>query len=378
MRQTTIIFFLSFLFFISCNDDDEPGPTTMPGVDLTGITYDPTPVSIPDIEGLPAMDIPGDNPQTQEGIDLGRMLFFDPILSVDSTISCASCHDPVKGFADGTAVSTGVNGLTGDRSSMSLLNIGFATKGLFWDGRAAHLEDQALGPVENPLEMADTWENVETKLRLHVAYPTEFRKAFGIKNSNDITREHVTKAIAQFERTIIVHNSRFDKKFYQLDTDPFLLTDLEVDGRNIYFDEPGYTDAHCSHCHDGQAKLTTDDYFNNGLDSVATLNDFVDLGLGGITGKLNDNGKFRAPSLRNIALTAPYMHDGRFWTLEEVVEHYNSGVHLADNVKVESTIPASYGGLGLSDYEKQALVAFLHTFTDTTYYSNPDFKNPFE
>ncbi len=377
MKKIIFVALVAALSFIACKDDDA-GPTPPNGIDLTGTPYDPTSHSIINPEGFPNMTIPDDNLLTEEGIDLGRMLFFDPILSLDSTISCASCHDPAKIFADGSAVSTGVNGLMGDRSSMPIMNIGYAEKGLFWDGRAAHLEDQALGPVENPIEMLETWSHVEEKIRSHAVYPFEFRKAFGVENSDEITRDHITKAIAQFERTLISANSRYDKKFHQFDTDPFLLTDKEVDGRNIYYDEPGSTDAHCAHCHDGQAMLTTNDYFNNGLDSVATLNDFPDLGLGKVSGKLSDNGRFRTPSLRNIALTAPYMHDGRFQTLEEVVEHYNSGVHTAANLKAESTIPSSQGGLGLTEYEKEALVAFLHTFTDTTYFSNPDFQNPFE
>ena len=325
------------------------------------------------------MIIPSDNPLTKEGVDLGHKLFFDPMLSVDSTISCANCHESKKAFTDGSAFATGVNDLIGTRSSMSILNAGFFENGLFWDGRSPTLEDQALHPVENPVEMADVWENVEKKLQRHLDYPAEFRKAFGIECSEDITREMVSKAIAQYERTLVSYNSRYDKKFLQLDTNPFLLNDEESDGYEIYFDDvgvSGFSAGHCNHCHKGLGGLLTgNDYFNNNIENVDSYNDFPDQGLGDVTGKQSDIGKFRAPPLRNIALTAPYMHDGRFQTLAEVIEHYNSGGHKFDNSTPGSIIE---GGLGLTDYEKQALEAFLHTLTDTTYFNNPHYLNPFE
>lgn len=358
---------------VACRKDPPPKPVG--GTDLTGIPYSPTAYSATLPPGFPTMIIPEDNPMTVEGIDLGRRLFFDPILSADSTIACGSCHDPKKSFNDNLPFSPGVGGQLGNRSSMAVINVAFFDHGLFWDGRAATLEDQALQPVENPVEMAESWDHVEVKLRRHSDYPVRFRKAFGLKNTDEITRDLAVKAIAQFERTLISANSRFDRKIYQLEPDPFLFSEMESDGYKMFFDDltGNSTAAHCAHCHDGGPLLTSDTYFNNAIENVQSLDDFPDYGLGKVTGKQSDNGKFRAPSLRNIALSAPYMHDGRFQTLDEVVEHYNSGGHFISNVNAQSVLP-----LHLTEYEKQALVAFLHTFTDTSFVNYPDFQNPFE
>lgn len=374
MKHFFLPFFVAMVLVPACKDDDGPQPP-VDGVDLTGISYNPTPYQIARPPGFPTMNIPLDNPMTEQGIDLGRHLFFDPILSVDSTIACASCHDPKFSFTDGSAFSTGVGGQLGNRSAMAVINAGFFQNGLFWDGRAVSLEDQALQPVENPVEMAESWDNVEVKLQRNPMYQKKFREAFGIKNSKEITRDLAAKAMAQFERILISSNSKFDRKIYQNDPDPFLFSDLETDGYFIYFDDLSNSQVagHCAHCHDGGTLLTSDNYFNNGIEDVASLDDFPDMGRGKVTGKRSDNGKFRAPTLRNIALTAPYMHDGRFQTLEEVVNHYNSGGHFVENVNAQSIQP-----LHLSEYDKQALIAFLNTFTDTSFVNNPLFQNPFE
>jgi cytochrome c peroxidase len=376
MKKIIFCLLAIIIGFASCKDDDD-GTVANPGEDLTGIPYETTPHTLAIPPGLPSMEIPADNPLTVEGIELGRRLFYDPILSKDSTISCASCHNLRYSFNDPKAISPGVGGLLGNRSSMSLINVGFQVKGLFWDGRSQTLEEQALHPVENPVEMAEIWDNVEVKLQRHADYQKRFRQAFGIENSLEITKDLAAKALAQFERTLISADSRYDKKRWQLDPNPFLLSDLEVDGQKIFYDDllgsPGSPTGHCAHCHDGGALYTSEVYRNNAITEVATLNDFPDKGLGAITGNLTDNGMFKSTSLRNIALTAPYMHDGRFQTLEEVIEHYNSGGHYADNVVTLSIQP-----LNLTEYDKQALLAFLHTLTDTTYYTNPAFRNPFE
>lgn len=374
MKKICFFILLLPLFLGSCKDKCE---NNCNGEDLTDIPYDPTAHTLTIPAGLPSMDIPADNPLTEEGIELGRRLFYDPILSKDSTISCSSCHKLTNSFNDITAVSPGVSGLMGNRSSMSLINIGFQINGFFWDGRSATLEDQALHPVENPVEMAEIWDNVEVKLQRHPDYKIRFREAFGIDNTTEITRDLAAKALAQFERTLISANSRYDRRKFQFDPDPFLISDLETDGEKIYFDDKlgdaNSPKGHCAHCHDGKALYTSERYENNAITAVTTLNDFPDKGLGAITGVLTDNGKFKAPSLRNIALTAPYMHDGRFQTLEQVIEHYNSGGHYADNV-----IDGSINQLHLTEYDKQALLAFLHTLTDTTYFNNPAFQNPFQ
>ena len=375
MKKTTLALLIILAGLFACEEDKDPLVPSGNGDDLTDIPYKPTAYNLVIPPGFPSMDIPSDNPLTVEGINLGRRLFYDPVLSSDSTISCGSCHKPAGSFTDNLAFSPGVNALLGNRSTMSLINVGFMTKPMFWDGRSPHLEDQALHPVTNPVEMAENWDNVEVKLQRHKDYPELFRKAFGISKTGEITRELTAKAIAQFERTLISANSRFDKKRYQNDPDPFLFSDLEVDGLKIYYDDQFAETAkgHCAHCHDGGPLLTSERFENNGITEVSSLEDFPDKGLGEITGKTTDNGKFKATTLRNIALTAPYMHDGRFKTLEDVIEHYNSGGHYADNV-----ISGSITNLNLSEYDKKALVAFLHTFTDTSFVNNPAFQNPFE
>ncbi len=374
MKKIIFSIFLLLFTLVACVDDEGNDPVL--GEDLTNISYNPTPHELTIPPGLPSMNIPANNPLTVEGIELGRRLFYDPILSKDSTISCNSCHKLTNSFNDVVAISPGVGGLIGNRSSMSLINVGFQTNGLFWDGRSLTLEDQALHPVENPVEMGEVWKDVEVKLRRHPDYKKRFRQAFGIENTVEITKELAAKALAQFERTLISANSRYDKKKFQLDPNPFLLSDLESDGLKIYFDDqlgaPNDPKGHCAHCHDGSALFSSEVYRNNAITQVATLNDFPDKGLGAITGNLTDNGLFKAPTLRNIALTAPYMHDGSFPTLESVIEHYNSGGHFADNVVIGSITQ-----LNLSEYDKAALLAFLQTLTDTSYYDNPAFQNPF-
>ncbi|TNE66992.1 MAG: cytochrome C peroxidase [Bacteroidetes bacterium] len=370
------------LLWAACKKDD-PAPDNGEQ-DLTHIPYAPQAYTVVKPDHFPQVPIPADNPLTVDGVQLGRRLFYDPILSADSTQSCSSCHLPQGSFTDNMATSVGIDGIFGRRSAMSLLNVAYATNGLFWDGRSPTLEDQALRPVEDPIEMHNTWPNVIAKLKAHPTYPELFRKAFGIRNTSEITSELAAKSIAQFERILISSGtSRFDL-YLQGDTDA--LDDDELDGKLMFFDEGavvGLPDAQCFHCHGGLT-LTGNQYFNNGLDSVAALEDFPDRGRGEVTGNPYDNGKFRSPTLRNIALSGPYMHDGRFATLDEVLEHYSGngkGVINEDpfirqiGFPVPGTNPVQYSGLTPS--QKQALVKFLHTLTDTTFINNPDIQNPF-
>jgi len=292
--------------------------------DIEG-TYAPAAYDFDLPEWMPRPIIPADNPMTQEGVALGRMLFYDPILSADSSLACAGCHLQELSFTDGQATSQGISGESGTRSSMALVNLAFNPQGFFWDGRSASLEAQALIPVEDHIELAEDWENVERKLRKHPQYPAAFRAAFGIEKRSELTRELAVKAIAQFERTLISVNSRYDQVIWDRMGFP---TDSEQRGIALFFIEDVQNIAHpgCSHCHFNP--LFTDNSFkNNGLDSVADLSEFSDLGRGMVNNNIYDNGKFRVPTLRNIALTAPYMHDGRFATLEEVLDQYSSGGH---------------------------------------------------
>ncbi len=367
-------FFLGIIVLIACDKDNRPtgtpNPSTPNAQDLSNIPYNPIAVELPDVFPLPVMDIPADNPLTEAGVELGRFLFYDPILSGNEKMACADCHFPQSGFTDNLAVSNGTDGIPGLRSSMSLVNAGYFTKGLFWDGRIQTLEEQALLPVEDVLELHNDWENVVEDLKQHTDYPTRFREAFGINTTEDITKELAVKAIAQFERSLLSYNSKYDKV---IRNEAFFEED-ELIGFELFFDEPNdFPDAECGHCHNAPL-FTVNQYFNNGLDAVDNLEDFKDKGLGSITNNPFDNGKFRAPSLRNIALTAPYMHDGRFQTLEEVIDHYNEGAHFADNI--DPLI--SPNGLGLSEQNKKELIAFLHTLTDTSFVNNPAYQNPFE
>lgn len=367
------------------------GPDATPEVvagDLDGIPYTPQPYAIVKPEHFPEVPIPASNPPTVDGVQLGRRLFYDPMLSRDSSMSCASCHLPQASFTDNKKVSTGIDGIAGTRNAMSLLNIAYATNGLFWDGRVKDLEAQALIPVEDPIEMHHTWPQVIEQLKTHPSYPALFRKAFGISDRSDITKELAAKAIAQFERILISSgNSKFDRYQYKGDVDA--LDDEEIDGKLMFFDEAqgigiNLPDAQCFHCHGG-ITLTGNQYFNNGLDSAVSLDDYKDPGRFIATGNPSDKGKFRAPTIRNIALTAPYMHDGRFNTLEEVLDHYGStGNKYGPNVDpfmfqigfpIPGTNPVQYAGL--TNYHKQALVKFLHTLTDTTFINNPDIQSPF-
>lgn len=365
MRKYLAVFFIAL--FLSCDFDLSEQATGS----LDHIPYAPNLVPNPKVSGYPVMEIPMTNPLTEEGIQLGRKLFFDPILSRDSSLSCAGCHKPELSFTDGLTTSIGVDGLNGKRSAMSLIDIGFQKNGLFWDGRSHTLEDQALLPIEDVLEMHFTWPGVIERIKKHKTYPAEFRKAFGIVHIDSISKFLVTKAVAQFERTLVSTG----KAKYDLALTPgsgVFFTESELRGFDMYFDKSGgrLPDAECFHCHNSPL-MASNDYFNNGIQKATSLTDFADPGRGKITGSLVENGQFRAPTLRNIALTAPYMHDGRFKSLDEVVDHYNSGGHAADN-KNPFVRP-----LKLTASQKADLIAFLHTLTDSSFVKNPSFRSPF-
>ena len=324
---------------------------------------DPTPYALVIPSPLPPMDIPNENPFTMEGVELGRMLFYDRILSGDESQSCSSCHMQAAGLTDTSRFSTGIQGFSGDRNAMVVFNLGWSPT-LFWDGRASSLEEQALEPVVNPIEMHENWENAVIKLNAHSEYPSLFKKAFDIE---EIDSSYVAKALAQFERTLISGNSKWDK-FYRGET---ILTDQELKGWDLFNLDGPYVGADCFHCHTAP-HFTDFTFHNNGLDSDVTM---TDLGLYQVTQNEYDKAKFKTPTLRNIQVTGPYMHDGRFETLEEVIEHYNSGGHSSSTV---DPLMKNIGeGLLLSPLDKQALLAFLRTLTDEEFLTNPQFSNPF-
>lgn len=333
------------------------------------VVYEPTPFTLQIPAHFPAMPIPADNPMTQEGVLLGRMLFYEKKLSLDNSISCAACHAPASSFSDNAVFSTGVNGALGNRNSMPLLNLGWQTS-YFWDGRAKTLEEQILEPIPNPVEMHQSWKNATAKLSKEIVYSNQFFRAFGTKK---IDSTLVAKALAQFLRTMISGTSKFDV-MYKFENG-IALTAAEQTIKNSVSPEEwaGYDSfkslngADCFHCHNGPL-MHVNKFSNNGLDVV-----FSDLGRGAITGNPNDNGKFKVPTLRNIALTAPYMHDGRFVTLDEVIEHYSTGVHQSPTIDPLMEF-ANQGGVQLDQNQKAYLKAFLLTLTDLNFVTNPDFQ----
>ena len=327
--------------------------------------YTPIPVNlnIPDVfqdRILPPV-IPSNNPLTEEGIELGKKLFFDKKLSVNGSQSCADCHKPSNSFTDARQYSIGVDNIQGTRNSMPLFNLAWNYDDrFFWDGRELSLERQVFDPITNPIEMHNTIANLVQELQIDSEYPEMFLKAFGTEIIDSV---QIGKAIAQYERTIISANSKFDKYLLGQTT----LTIQEEEGFNIFMDEER---GDCFHCHGNENNpLWTDNKFhNNGLD-----NNFSDLGLGAVTGNPNDNGKFKTPSLRNLEFTAPYMHDGRFSTIDEVINHYSEG--LQDSQTVDPLMKmVSQGGVQLSFEEKANLKAFLLTLSDYDFISNPDFN----
>lgn len=313
--------------------------------------------------------IPENNPTTQEGVALGRMLFYETQLSGNNSISCSSCHQQRLAFTDGRRFSAGISGQLTSRNSMSLANL-LWVRNFFWDGRAGSLEEQATFPLTDVHEMGQPLEKSAAKLQKTQQYPALFRSAFG---TTHITKEHIVKAIAQFERTLISANSPYDQ--YLAGT--YRPTEQELRGMALFMNSPDARNnirgANCGHCHGGP-KTFKELFHNNGLDST-----FTDTGREGLTGQATDRGRFRVPTLRNIALTSPYMHDGRFSTLEDVLEHYNS--HLITSPTLSSFLQTSneLGGksLSLTSSEKQDIISFLHMLTDSEFVNNPLFSNPF-
>ena len=337
-----IIALLPGLFW-ACGGSTEPGTP-------------PEPVTIV-VPGFPPMPETPDNPLTRQGIELGRRLFYDPILSGDHTQSCGSCHAPEFAFTDhGKRVSVGIDDIEGTRSTPAIINAAWSVD-LFWDGRAEDLEEQAMGPVPNPIEMHLEWEEAERRLQAHAEYPAMFQAAFG---TDKATAGLTVKAIAQFERTLVSGNSRYDRWKRGL----LELGSSELRGMTLFFTERG----DCFHCHpDGF--FTDQLYHNTGLDAS-----FEDIGREEVTGHAFDRGKFKSPTLRNIAFTAPYMHDGRFDTLEDAVKHYNNGGVGSPNVDPLIRVGT---GLGLDPQDVLDIVAFLHALSDSSFITNPDFASPF-
>jgi len=367
MKQIFKVFFIGMILLSACSEDTQ---TKAP----TPYVFEP-----PSHFGDDNYIIPEDNPFTVEGVALGRKLFYEKQLSRNNRVSCGSCHQQLKAFTDGAKFSKGLNGALTSRSSMSLVNMLWQTK-FFWDGRALSLEDQALDPIQDHIEMDLTLEEAVLRLSASASYSKQFQQAF---ETEVITPDLIAKAMGQFMRTLVSSNSRYDQHLQGEN----VLTDQEKLGMDLFFTHPeptvGLRGGNCGDCH--LSILTAGDrqgfegFHNNGIDTDENLED----GLMAVTGKATDKGKFKAPSLKNIALTAPYMHDGRFATLEDVLDHYNENVQVSTTLDAlitdatnnpENVLPVR---LGLTQEEKEAIIAFLHTLTDEKFITNEEFSDPF-
>jgi cytochrome c peroxidase len=343
--------------------------------------------------GDPFFNQPPNNMLTNEGATLGRVLFYDAKLSLNNTVACATCHKQNFAFADNTAGSTGFESKTTPRNSPAIINAGMSN-GYFWDIRALTLEEQVLMPVKNHVEMGlENFDNLEIKLRKLDYYSPLFEDAFG---SAEITRERIAMALSQFMRSMVSYRSKYDQG---LNSNFQNFTALEKMGKDLFesWEMP------CQSCHSGNN-------FNGWGTSASNIGldeNYSDNGMGDLSTNQDAafDGMFKVPSLRNVAVTAPYMHDGRFSTLEQVIEHYNTGVKKhrnldyrlteggggiffegdgsgGPNIPVIDPLPGGFGSgeprkLNLTETQKRALVAFMQTLTDYELMRDPKFSNPF-
>lgn len=304
---------------------------------------------------FPLPKLPADNPLTEERVELGKALFFDPVLSKDNSLSCIDCHNPKNAFSDTRTLSIGIDNATTKRHSMPLFNLAWKEK-FFWDGRATTLRDQVFHPILDPNEMGSSIDQLIDKLRAETHYKKLFANAF---SPGTITREHIGLALENYLLTLVSYRSRFDEAM----TGKTTLTQEEKRGFELFMTEyeprSNRFGADCFHCHGG-ALFTDNQFHNNGLPAT------TDLGMSELTGKASDQYKFATPSLRNVALTPPYMHNGSLATLEEVVAHYSHGIHNSDTLD-PNLAKHPQKGIRLSDEDQSALVAFLKSLTDPQY-----------
>ena len=352
----------------ACSDDSTEPPSVDNECFAIKTCPPATPLVIDVPAGYPEMPQPASNPLTVEGVALGRLLFYDPILSGDSTLACGGCHIQDRAFSDSRPFSEGIQGTKGNRHAPTLVNTAW-TGATFWDGRAHGLEDQARAPVPNEIEMDLPWETATARLTRHPDYPARFCAAFG---DSCITVNRVVKAIAQFERTFVSFNSKYDR-WKRGDE---ALTPAELAGYHLFNSEIG----DCFHCHQ-EPLFTTHTFHNTGLDSV-----IVDRGRFDVSGNPADMGKFKSPTLRNATERFVFMHDSRFSDLRQVIEHYNLGFHdgpLVDPLiraripNPDPNIPPDLKRRPMRGGEIDTLLIFLHTLTDAEFLTNPDLSNPY-
>lgn len=358
-------------------------------LELTISSYDYENDTIPsDVINHPEIDnTPLDNHVSNAGATLGRVLFYDTDLSQNHTISCASCHKQEFAFTDSARFSLGFDGSIGSRNSMSLMHVRYQKDNhFFWDGRANSVEEQVLMPFQNPIEMGMTLDEVIARVNSKEIYPKLFEAAFGTK---EITTDRISKALAQFVRSINTYNSKFRKGIELTQgnpsTTPFNnFTQEENLGKDLFMD---INRGNCQACHTKNL-MVPEGAQNIGLDLI-----YKDNGFGSVSGNpnSNQNGKFKVPSLINVALTAPYMHDGRFKTLEQVIDFYSDSIKAHPNLSgfLREIVPGNPHPNNdpcmtcpprkpnFTSSEKKALVAFLKTLTDVTATTNPKWSNPF-
>ncbi|MGQ2984275.1 cytochrome-c peroxidase [Flavobacterium sp.] len=391
MKLHHCLLLLPSLLFLSCSDEKDyvPRGTTNPLeiLDLPAVAYDyneqlpgyfflndggPVPSSVNGIDNTPAH-----NPITNDGATLGRVLFYDKNLSLNRTTACGSCHRAEKAFADSSPFSHGLYGQPTKRNSMTLVNARFYQRGrFFYDERAASLEDQVIMPILDHTEMALDPGQILQRVAEQPYYKQLFIKAFG---SNTITSERIEKALSQFIRSMVSHNSKYDAGRAQAANmrEPFAnFTAEENRGKDLFLKPFSEGGVNCYACHTTEAFVSHNiGPINNGLDAASG----TDLGAYGFyTSSPEMTGAFKIPTLRNIVLTGPYMHDARFTTLMQVIEHYNSGVK--DHPNLSPWLKGDDGSarqLNLSEYDKLALLRFLYTLTDQTIMSDPRWLDPF-
>lgn len=360
----SVTLILGLIVFKSCKKDPEITNGNNPN------NHQTTPYTIERKAWYPPFKLPADNPLTEEGVMLGRMLFYDPIMSKDSSISCNSCHLQSRAFAESLKVSKGIRGQLLTRNSMPLFNLMWHSR-FFWDGRVTNLREQVLIPIQAHDEMDMDLFSLTIKLNASKRYTPLFKKAF---NTEKITPTEVSKALEQFLTSMVSFNSKIDQLFGRTDT-LNVISASALRGLNLFMKPVEDGGADCFHCHSnipffGNTSLGGS-MANNGLNAV-----FTDKGLGRITGRPTDEGKFKIPSLRNIELTAPYMHDGRFATLDEVMDFYSDQINF-NSPNLDINILAHNVQLNLTQQQKDDIVEFLRALTDTEFINNPKFKNPF-
>lgn len=354
-----ISIFAIILVISSCRKDPDLPDPNLPENGTT-----PYLLKIPNY--VPPMPIPKDNPLTVEGVELGRHLFYEPLLSGNNQQSCASCHLQSSAFVDGNnRFSKGIDGFDGFRNSMPLLNLGWGER-FFWDGKAASLEDLISIPIMAEFEMHENIRYAITELEEVDKYRRMFAAAFG---DDDITEERIQRSVAQFLRTMI----GFNMKLAPVNIGKLFRTPQEELGFQVFLDE---NKGDCFHCHTSTLLNTNYEFMNNGLNADPS----TDPGHYSITGNPADMGKFRVPSLYNLKFTAPYMHDGRFNTLEEVLDFYDIGFHVSPTLDLGVAKHADSNGKPIprtwTQQDKQNLLVFLRSLTDTTIMTNPAFSKP--